>query len=413
MLTDVRKLHQPDPARQLRARRRRRRYLRAPRRGAGRTTRCSPGWSTSTTPTSSPAGCRSWRRRDFTEPVALNWTDFGTDVDFGALTQQLIDYAAQRAPPCTSATRCATSRRESDGRWTVKVRNTPHRRRRRKIHARFVFVGAGGGALPLLQKSGIPEAKGFGGFPVGGQFLRTANRALVAQHQAKVYGKAAGGRAADVGAAPGHPRHRRRARGCCSARTPAGRRSSSSRASSPTCRSRSNRTTSASMLGVGVTEMGLTKYLIGELMQSDADRIRHAARVRARRAVERRLGAHRRRPASPGDPQEKGTAACCEFGTAVVTAPTAASRACSAPRRARPPRCRPCSTSWSAASPRARRLGAEAEGNDPVARHQAVRGARSCSTRCGTGPARHCSSSLPTPAIPPSSQSPPWCDASV
>ena len=59
---------------------------------------------------------------------------------------------------------------------------------KRKINAKFVFVGAGGGALPLLQKSGITEAKGYGGFPVGGKFLRTANPALTACHQAKVYG---------------------------------------------------------------------------------------------------------------------------------------------------------------------------------------------------------------------------------
>ena len=62
-----------------------------------------------------------------------------------------------------------------------------------------MFVGAGGGALPLLQKSGIPEAKGFGGFPIGGKFLRSANPALAAAHRAKVYGSAAGRRAADVG----------------------------------------------------------------------------------------------------------------------------------------------------------------------------------------------------------------------
>jgi malate dehydrogenase (quinone) len=61
------------------------------------------------------------------------------------------------------------------------------------VTARFVFVGAGGGALHLLQKSGIPEIKGFGGFPISGQFLRTSDPKIVAQHQAKVYGKAAVG----------------------------------------------------------------------------------------------------------------------------------------------------------------------------------------------------------------------------
>ncbi|WP_194839503.1 malate:quinone oxidoreductase, partial [Pseudomonas aeruginosa] len=60
----------------------------------------------------------------------------------------------------------------------------------REIQARFVFLGAGGGALPLLQLSGIPEGKGFGGFPVSGQWLRCDNPEIVKQHQAKVYSQA-------------------------------------------------------------------------------------------------------------------------------------------------------------------------------------------------------------------------------
>jgi malate dehydrogenase (quinone) len=56
-----------------------------------------------------------------------------------------------------------------------------------------VFVGAGGGALHLLQRSGIPESKGFGGFPVSGQFLRSTDDAVIAQHNAKVYGQASVG----------------------------------------------------------------------------------------------------------------------------------------------------------------------------------------------------------------------------
>jgi len=82
--------------------------------------------------------------------------------------------------------------RGADGRWEVKVKN---KAAGSEVvdRARFVFVGAGGGALPLLQKSGIPEAKGFGGFPVSGQFLRCTDESVVNQHMAKVYGQAAVG----------------------------------------------------------------------------------------------------------------------------------------------------------------------------------------------------------------------------
>ena len=80
------------------------------------------------------------------------------------------------------------ARRRGDGLWRIRTRNavgnTPG-----SFDARFVFVGAGGGALSLLQKSGIPEVEGYGGFPVSGDFLRTTNPKIVAKHKAKVYGK--------------------------------------------------------------------------------------------------------------------------------------------------------------------------------------------------------------------------------
>ncbi len=79
--------------------------------------------------------------------------------------------------------------------WCVTVKNTQDGSQR-ALKARFVFLGAGGGALPLLQMSGIPESKGFGGFPVSGQWLRCDNPEVVAKHQAKVYSQA------EVGAPP-------------------------------------------------------------------------------------------------------------------------------------------------------------------------------------------------------------------
>ena len=100
---------------------------------------------------------------------------------------------AQASPTAAGRSRCATAAPAT----------------KRKINAKFVFVGAGGDALPLLQKSGINEAKGFGGFPVGGQFLRTANPALAAGAPGQGVRLPAAGRSADVGAAPGHPHHQR------------------------------------------------------------------------------------------------------------------------------------------------------------------------------------------------------------
>ena len=81
---------------------------------------------------------------------------------------------------------------EDDGTWKLSVKNTVTTERR-KLKAKFVFIGAGGGSLPLLIKSEVPEGKGFGGFPVSGQWLRCTNPEVIAKHNAKVYGKASVG----------------------------------------------------------------------------------------------------------------------------------------------------------------------------------------------------------------------------
>ena len=124
--------------------------------------------------------------------VAATRSEAGTDVNFGALSRMLFDDAAERgvAVHCNQRVRDLT--RDTDGRWIVDVQDTVTGERR-SVRTRFVFVGAGGGALPLLQRSGIPEIQGFGGFPVSGKFLRTFSPELVSRHQAKVYGQAAVG----------------------------------------------------------------------------------------------------------------------------------------------------------------------------------------------------------------------------
>lgn len=146
--------------------------------------------------TEDPAVIRSWTPvmipgRKKSQPIAATRIDVGTDVDFGALTRGLLSYLTTNGAQLKLEQRVTGLRREN-GLWRMVVRHevgrTPD-----IIRARFVFVGAGGGALTLLQKSGIKEAKGFGGFPVSGEFLRTDNPDVVARHKAKVYGKAAVG----------------------------------------------------------------------------------------------------------------------------------------------------------------------------------------------------------------------------
>jgi malate dehydrogenase (quinone) len=141
-----------------------------------------------------PRVIRSWAPvlipgRKKTQAVAATRIDVGTDVDFGALTHGLLGYLTDNGAKLRLEQRVKGLTRDKDGLWRIRVRHevgsTPV-----TVKARFVFVGAGGGALSLLQKSGIPEAKGFGGFPVSGEFLRTDDPEVVARHRAKVYGMA-------------------------------------------------------------------------------------------------------------------------------------------------------------------------------------------------------------------------------
>lgn len=125
--------------------------------------------------------------------VAVTRVEGGTDIDFGSLTQSLTNYLIS-LPGVTivTETKVKDLDREKDGTWEVKVRQKGNFFLD-EIYAPFVFIGAGGGSLKLLQKSDIPEGKGFGGFPVSGQFLVCKNDDHVEQHSAKVYGKAAVG----------------------------------------------------------------------------------------------------------------------------------------------------------------------------------------------------------------------------
>jgi malate dehydrogenase (quinone) len=126
------------------------------------------------------------------ESFAATRVPAGTDVDFGALTRQLFDNLRARGVEVITNREIKSIKRRDDGTWRLKWRNSIGRTPG-TTDARFVFVGAGGWALKLLQSSGIPEISGYGVFPIGGQFLKTTNPALVAQHKAKVYSQASVG----------------------------------------------------------------------------------------------------------------------------------------------------------------------------------------------------------------------------
>ncbi|MFW9333375.1 malate:quinone oxidoreductase [Paenibacillus polymyxa] len=127
--------------------------------------------------------------RTLNEPIAATKIDSGTDVNFGALTRMLFDHLKSKNVEIKYKHSVKDIKRASDGSWKVKVHNLDNGKI--EYHtAKFVFIGGGGGSLPLLQRTGIPESKYIGGFPVSGLFMVCNNSKVVARHHAKVYGKA-------------------------------------------------------------------------------------------------------------------------------------------------------------------------------------------------------------------------------
>lgn len=131
--------------------------------------------------------------RKKSEKVAATKMDLGTDVNFGTLTRDMFNNLKEQSNVNLHFNHeIRDLKKNKDGNWIVKVKDLETGDKRKRV-AKFVFIGAGGGSLPLLEKSDIPEGKGFGGFPVSGQWLKCTNEEIIKKHHAKVYGKAAVG----------------------------------------------------------------------------------------------------------------------------------------------------------------------------------------------------------------------------
>lgn len=227
--------------------------------------------------TESPRELEEWmplvvQGRDPMQRVAATRIRHGSDVDFGSLTRNMVEYL-QSQPNfelmLSSPVHYIDQR--DNGRWKVRVKNQ-HTGEQTKLESGFVFLGAGGGALPLLQKSGIDEARGYGGFPVSGQWLVCRKPNVVEKHHSKVYGKA------PIGAPPMSVPHldTRIING-----EPAllfgpfaGFTTRFLKQGSVFDLFGSVRTTNLKpMLSVSKSNMDLTRYLIGEVFQSHSDRV--------------------------------------------------------------------------------------------------------------------------------------------
>lgn len=210
--------------------------------------------------------------RDSSEPVAATYMSRGSDVDFGSLARYMMDHLSkQDGFELIVHHDVEDLQRSTNGGWSVLVEDRGTNEKTR-IRSDFVFLGAGGGALPLLQKSGIEESKGYGGFPVSGQWLVCTDTSIADRHHAKVYGKAA------IGAPPMSVPH-------LDTRVINGQKALLfgpfagfttkflKRGSILDLPASIRGNNLMPMMSVGVNNMDLTRYLISEVFQSDGARI--------------------------------------------------------------------------------------------------------------------------------------------
>ncbi|MGZ9735881.1 malate:quinone oxidoreductase [Flavobacterium sp. GNP002] len=131
--------------------------------------------------------------RNESEKVAATSMAIGTDVNFGELTRNIFSYLTKlEGVTMYFNHEVQKLRQREDKSWRIRITDLATGQKR-KAYTKFVFIGAGGGSLPLLEKANVPEGKGYGGFPVSGQWLKCTNPEVIAKHQAKVYGKASVG----------------------------------------------------------------------------------------------------------------------------------------------------------------------------------------------------------------------------
>jgi malate dehydrogenase (quinone) len=130
--------------------------------------------------------------RDPNEVVTATRMVTGTDVDYGALTNNLLESLRGKDGFAIHFFSRVQDLRRDGNSWSLQIRNESSGEQQ-DVQAKFVFIGAGGGSLPLLLKSKIAEAHGYAGFPVSGIWLRCDRPEISSRHHAKVYGKASVG----------------------------------------------------------------------------------------------------------------------------------------------------------------------------------------------------------------------------
>ena len=211
--------------------------------------------------------------RDKNERMGVTRMQAGTDVNFDKITIGMINFLKNTDGVDVLLNHTVKDlNKQKDGSWNIKVKDN----KSGKViitNTKFVFIAGGGGSLPLLQKSGIKEGKGYGGFPVSGKFMKCTNPEVIKDHKAKVYGKAAEG--SPPMSMPHLDERRIDGEGSLLFGPYAGMSMKFLKTGSGLDLTKSLRFNNIRpMLAVAKNEFGLIKYLVGQVMQSKTDRFK-------------------------------------------------------------------------------------------------------------------------------------------
>lgn len=145
--------------------------------------------------TENPLVIKTWaplimNSRASNQRVAATYMDVGSDVDYGSITRQLIQHLTKQPNfKLSTSTEVIGISPNDDKTWTISFKNLKTNTLGH-VKTKFVFIGAGGATIKLLQLTGLNETKQYAGFPIGGTFLMTENPEITTEHTAKVYGLA-------------------------------------------------------------------------------------------------------------------------------------------------------------------------------------------------------------------------------
>ncbi|CAM8394223.1 COG0579 Predicted dehydrogenase [Candidatus Methylopumilus planktonicus] len=127
---------------------------------------------------------------DIKDNIAMTRVELGSDIDFKSLSEQMLKIlSSNKNFSLYTHHEVKSIFQKNDKTWDIKIYNSKNKKII-LINANFVFIGAGGSSIQLLQKSNIKNQIGYAGFPVNGEWLICKKQSITKKHFSKIYGLA-------------------------------------------------------------------------------------------------------------------------------------------------------------------------------------------------------------------------------